>query len=80
MPPRTQRRTTQAPATAAEYKFPEADRRNDPTAEIALMMNTEELADQFIPGDTQETERLSHPRLQWNRAPQTDYSKTYGPL
>ena len=23
---------------------------------------------------------MRHPRLQWNRAPQTDYSKTYGPL
>ena len=80
MPPRTQRRATQAPATAAEYKFPEADRRNNPTAEIALMMSTEALADQFIPEDTQETERVRHPRLQWNRAPQTDYSKTYGPL
>ena len=44
------------------------------------MMSTEELADQPIPENTQETERLRHPRLQWNRAPQTDYSKTYGPL
>ena len=80
MPPRTQRRATQAPATAAEYKFPEVDRRNNPTAEIALMMSTEALAEQFIPEETLETERLRHPRLQWNRAPQTDYSKTYGPL
>ena len=80
MPPRTQRRATQAPATATEYKFPEADRRNNPTTETALMMSAEELADQPIPTDTQETEQVRHPRLQWNRAPQTDYSKTYGPL
>ena len=44
------------------------------------MMSTEELADQPIPKDIQETERVRYPRLQWNRAPQTDYSKTYGPL
>ena len=44
------------------------------------MMDTEELADQPIPDDPQETERVRHPRLQWNRAEQTDYSKTYGPL
>ena len=80
MPPRTRRRATQAPATATDYKFPEADRRNNPTAEAALMMDTEALADQPIPDDTQETERVRHPRLQWNRAVQTDYSKTYGPL
>ena len=79
MPPRT-RRATQAPSTATDYKFTEAKRPNNPTAETALMMSTEELADQPIPENTQETERLRHPRLQWNRAPQTDYSKTYGPL
>ena len=79
MPPRT-RRATQAPSTATDYKFPEAERPNNPTAETALMMSTEALADQPIPENTQETERLRHPRLQWNRAPQTDYSKTYGPL
>ena len=79
MPPRT-RRATQAPANATDYKFPEAERSNNPTAETALMMSTEALADQPIPENTQETERLRHPRLQWNRAPQTDYSKTYGPL
>ena len=79
MPPRT-RRATQAPSTATDYKFPEAKRPNNPTAETALMMSTEALADQPIPENTQETERLRHPRLQWNRAPQTDYSKTYGPL
>ena len=80
MPPRTRRRATQAPPTATDYKFPEAGKRNNPTAEAALMMSTEELADQPIPEDTQETEQVRHPRLQWNRAPQTDYSKTYGPL
>ena len=79
MPPRTPR-ATQAPSTATDYKFPEAKRPNNPTAETALMMSTEALADQPIPENTQETERLRHPRLQWNRAPQTDYSKTYGPL
>ena len=80
MPPRTRRRATQAPPTATDYKFPEAERRNNPTSEAALMMSTDELADQPIPDDTQETEQVRHPRLQWNRAPQTDYSKTYGPL
>ena len=80
MPPRTRRRATQAPPTATDYKFPEAGKRNNPTAEASLMMSTEELADQPIPEDTQETEQVRHPRLQWNRAPQTDYSKTYGPL
>ena len=79
MPPRT-RRATQAPSTATDYKFPEAERPNNPTAETALMMSTEALADQPIPENTQEMERLRYPRLQWNRAPQTDYSKTYGPL
>ena len=79
MTPRT-RRATQAPSTATDYKFREAKRPNNPTAETALMMSTEALADQPIPENTQETERLRHPRLQWNRAPQTDYSKTYGPL
>ena len=79
MPPRTPR-ATQAPSTATDYKFPEAKRPNNPTAETALMMSTEALADQPIPENTQETERLRHPQLQWNRAPQTDYSKTYGPL
>ena len=80
MPPRTRRRATQAPATATDYKFPEADRRNNPTAEAALMMSAEALADRPIPEETQETERVRHPQLQWNRAAQTDYSKTYGPL
>ena len=79
MTPRT-RRATQAPSTATDYKFREAKRPNNPTAETALMMSTEALADQPIPENTQETERLRYPRLQWNRAPQTDYSKTYGPL
>ena len=79
MPPRT-RRATQALPTVTDYKFPEAGKRNNPTAEAALMMSTEELADQPIPEDTPETEQVRHPRLQWNRAPQTDYSKTYGPL
>ena len=80
MTSRTGRRATQAPATATDYKFPEADRRNNPTAEAALMMDTEALAEQPIPDDSQEMELVRHPRLQWNRAPQTDYSKTYGPL
>ena len=78
MPPRP--RAARTPATAADYKFPEAERLNNPTAETALLMSTEALADEPIPEDTQETGRVRHPRLQWNRAPQTDYSKTYGPL
>ena len=44
------------------------------------MMGPDALADQPIPDDAQDTDRVRHPRLQWNRAPQTDYSKTYGPL
>ena len=44
------------------------------------MMGTEALADQPIPDGAQETEHVRHPRLQWNRAERTDYSKTYGPL
>ena len=80
MPPRPRRRAAQTPATPADYKFPEAERLNNPTAETALLMSTEALADEPIPEDTQETGRVRHPRLQWNRAPQTDYSKTYGPL
>ena len=78
MPPRP--RAARTPATAADYKFPEAERLNNPTAEGALMMGPDALADQPIPDDAQDTDRVRHPRLQWNRAPQTDYSKTYGPL
>ena len=78
MPPRP--RAARTPATAADYKFPEAERLNNPTAEGALMMGPDVLADQPIPDDAQDTDRVRHPRLQWNRAPQTDYSKTYGPL
>ena len=80
MPPRPRQRAAQTPATAADYKFPEAERLNNPTAEAALLMGPDALADQPIPDDAQDIERVRHPRLQWNRAPQTDYSKTYGPL
>ena len=80
MPPRPRQRAARTPATAADYKFPEAERRNNPTAEAALMMGPDALADQPIPDDAQDTDRVRHPRLQWNGAPQTDYSKTYGPL
>ena len=73
-------RAARTPATAADYKFPEAERLNNLTAEGALMMGPDALADQPIPDDAQDTDRVRHPRLQWNRAPQTDYSKTYGPL
>ena len=78
MPPRP--RAARTPATAADYKFPEAKRLNNPTAEGALMMGPDALGNQPIPDDAQDTDRVRHPRLQWNRAPQTDYSKTYGPL
>ena len=78
--PRPRSRAAQTPATAADYKFPEAKRLNNPTAEAALLMNTEALTNQPVPEQPQEEERVRHPRLQWNRAPQTDYSKTYGPL
>ena len=80
MQPRTGRSASQAPANATAYKFPESDRRNNPTAESALMMDTEATVDQPIPDNVHEEWRVRHPRLQWNRAPQTDYSKTYGPL
>ena len=78
--PRPRSRAAQTPTTAADYKFPEAERLNNPTAEAALLMNTEALANQPIPEKSQEEDQVRHPRLQWNRAPQTDYSKTYGPL
>ena len=78
--PRPRARAAQTPRTTADYKFPEADRLNNPTAEAALSMSPEALADQPIPEGAEETERVRHPRLQWNRSPQTDYSKTYGPL
>ena len=78
--PRPQASAAKTPTTAAEYKFPEAERLNNPTAEAALSMSPEALADQPIPEWNEETERVRYPRLQWNRAPQTDYSKTYGPL
>ena len=68
------------PRTASDYKFPEAERRNNPTTEAALMMSAEDMSDQPIPEKTQKNERLRHPRLQWNKAPQADYSKAYGPL
>ena len=80
MPPRPRPRAARTPATAADYKFPEAERLNNPTAEGALMMGPDALANQPIPDDAQDTDRVRHPRLQWNRALQTDYSKTYGPL
>ena len=78
--PRPRASAAKTPTTAADYKFPEADRLNNPTAEAALAMSPEALADQPIPEGREETERVRHPRLQWNRAAQTDYSKTYGPL
>ena len=78
--PRPRASAAKNPTSASEYKFPEADRLNNPTAEAALSMSPEALADQPIPEGSEETERVRYPRLQWNRAPQTDYSKTYGPL
>ena len=78
--PRPRARAAKTPTTAADYKFPEAERLNNPTAEAALAMSPGALADQPIPEGAEEMERVRHPRLQWNRAPQTDYSKTYGPL
>ena len=78
--PRPRASAAKTPTTAADYKFPEAERLNNPTAEAALSMSPEALADQPIPEGSEETERVRYPRLQWNRAPQTDYSKTYGPL
>ena len=78
--PRPRASAAKNPTSASEYKFPEAERLNNPTAEAALSMSPEALADQPIPEGSEETERVRYPRLQWNRAPQTDYSKTYGPL
>ena len=48
--PRPRSGAAQTPATAADYRFPEAERLNNPTAEAALLMNTEALTDQPIPG------------------------------
>ena len=74
------RRRKQAESQQADaYKFPSADKINNPTSETALGMNPEEVADQLIPEPEQE-ELLRHPRLQWNRSKPTDHSRTFGPL
>ena len=64
---------------ADAYKFPSAEKVNNPTSEAALAMSPEDIVDQPIPeGD--DDERLSYPRLQWNRGKQTDHSRKFGPL
>ena len=47
--PRPRASAANPPTTAADYKFPEAARLNNPTAEAALSMSPEALADQPIP-------------------------------
>ena len=66
-------------ARPSEYRFPESERLNNPTAETALLMSPEEMEDQPIP-EAEAQDQVRHPRLQWNRESHTDYSRTYGPL
>ena len=76
MPPR---RRQKEPQQADAYKFPSADKINNPTSEIALGMSPEDIVDQPIP-EPDLKEPLRYPRLQWNRGKQTDHSRTFGPL
>ena len=59
--PRPRASAAKTPTTAADYKFPEAERLNNPTAEAALSMSPEALADQPIPEGSEETERVRSP-------------------
>ena len=77
MPPRRRR---SEPQTAEAYNFASAEKVNNPTSETALGMSTETIADQNVPEQKGEEERIRHPRLQWNRGEQTDHSRTFGPL
>ena len=76
MPPR-RRKTT--PQSANAYKFPSAEKVNNPTSETALGMSPGEIADQEVPPVPGEG-LLRHPRLLWNRGERADHSRTFGPL
>ena len=76
MPPL--RRQTE-PQQADAYKFPSADKINNPTSEIALGMSPEDTVDQPIPEPDLKAP-LRYPRLQWNRGEQAEHSRTFGPL
>ena len=76
MPPRKRRSAARA---AEAYNYASAQKLNNPTGEIALGMEPQDLADQPIP-ERNEEERVRHPRLQWNRGNQADQSRTFGPL
>ena len=76
MPPR-RRKTT--PQSANAYKFPSAEKVNNPTSETALGMSPGEIVDQEVPAVPGEG-LLRHPRLLWNRGERADHSRTFGPL
>ena len=75
MPPRRR----QAEKTPEAYNYDGAEKLNNPTSEAALKLDPGDLTEQDIP-ETEEEERVRHPRLQWNRGKQTDHSRTFGPL
>ena len=77
MPPRRRQAATKTPEA---YNYAGAEKLNNPTSETALGMESDDLADQYIPETEEEEERVRHPRLQWNRGEQTDHSRTFGPL
>ena len=76
MPPR---RRQAKPQSANAYKFPSAEKVNNPTSETALSMSPGDIADQEVP-EVQGEGLLRYPRLQWNRGKPTDHSRTFGPL
>ena len=76
MPPRRKQAEHQA---ADAYKFPSAEKVNNPTSETALGMDPDDIVDQPIPEPDLE-ELLRYPSLQWNRGKPTDHSRTFGPL
>ena len=76
MPPRRKQAEHQA---ADAYKFPSAEKVNNPTSETALGMDPDDIVDQPIPEPDLE-DLLRYSRLQWNRGKPTDHSRTFGPL
>ena len=76
MPPRRRQAATKTPEA---YNYASAEKLNNPTSEVALKLDPDDLAEQEIP-QVEEEERVRHPRLQWNRGKQTDHSRTFGPL
>ena len=73
------RRRKATPQSANAYKFPSAEKVNNPTSETALGMSPGEIADQEVPAVPGEG-LLRHPRLLWNRGDRADHSRTFGPL